>query len=332
VLNFKKPARVIIVAAVALVVILSMGFAINRVTAVTGDYDFYNFSVNGFMLGADTNEMDTSALTPAEPLHVSDGYDFNYEEVRYNTDANTGRLIKMFVNAYDGAYIPSVTIHKDEGPIYIPYNLNTIEQVIDVFGQGAGGWQDREQRLRYMEYRQEEGRLSATVRFVYTDGESDGINHRLVWVIADSSLPYPYPGEITERIRDKENPKASISPDILPKETSTENSSGAKIIDNVSADLKSSHSDIEITNEWISEDFGYTVLFGSLKSDPQQGIAVVIPTGEQSDKSEHRVLTPSKHGAIKGDSLGAKASMLDVVAEDGYKWIFNVYNGFDAKN
>ena len=190
VLNFKKPSRTIIIAAVALVAILSVGFAMNRATAVTGDYDFYNFSVNGFMLGADISEMDASTLTPAEPLHVSDGYDFNYEEVRYSADANTGRLIKMFVNVYDGAYIPSVTIHKDEGPIYIPHNLNTMEQVIDVFGQGEGGWQDREQGLRYMEYRQKEGQSSATVRFVYTNGVSDGITHRLVWVMAESSLPY----------------------------------------------------------------------------------------------------------------------------------------------
>jgi beta-lactamase regulating signal transducer with metallopeptidase domain len=190
VLNFKKPSRVIMVAAVALVAIFSVGFAINRIPAVAGDYDFYNFSVNGFTLGADTNQMDTSALTPAEPLHVGDGYDFNYEEVRYGTDANTGRLIKMFVNVYDGAYIPSVTIHKDEGPIYIPHNLNTIEQVINVFGRGEGGWQDREQGLRYMEYRQKEGQSSATVRFVYTNGVLDGITHRLVWVMAESSLPY----------------------------------------------------------------------------------------------------------------------------------------------
>ncbi len=196
VLNFKKPSRVIIVAAVTLAAVLSIGFGIDRVTAVTGDYDFYSFSVNGFMLGADANEMDTSALTPAEPLHVSSGYDFNYEEARYSVDANTGKIIKMLVNVYDGAYIPTVIINKDEDPIYIPYNLDTINQVIDIFGQGTGGWQDREQRLRYMEYLQKEGQLSATVRFVYTDGESDGIKHRLVWVIADSDLPYRYPIEI----------------------------------------------------------------------------------------------------------------------------------------
>lgn len=72
-------------------------------------------------------------------------------------------------------------------------------------------------------------------------------------------------------------------------------------------------------------------MFGSLKDDPQQGVAVVIPTGDQVDEREERVLTPERHGAIKADSLGAKSSILDVVAEDGYKWIFNVYNGFDPK-
>lgn len=114
-------------------------------------------------------------------------------------------------------------------------------------------------------------------------------------------------------------------------EDTTSNSAGAKIVDSVSADLITSHRDIEITNEWISKDFGYTVLFGSLKDDPQQGVAVVIPTGDQEDKNVQKILTPEKHGAIKAESLGAKASILDVVAEDGYRWVFNVYNGFESK-
>lgn len=180
VLNFKKPAASIIVAAAVFITVLSIGFAANRANDGIGDYDFYNFSVNGFMLGADTNKIDTSALTPTEPLNVDNGYDYNFEEVRYNADENTGRLKKMFVGVYDGAYIP-------------PHNLISIEQVIDVYGSGKKGWQDREQGLRYMEYRQKKGRLSATVRFVYTDGDKSGISHHLVWVIAESSLPYPYP-------------------------------------------------------------------------------------------------------------------------------------------
>ncbi len=190
VLNFKKPSKVIITVAVTLAAVLSVGFAANKVTG-TGDYDFTSFSVNGFMLGADTNEMDTSTFTPVEPLNVGDGYDFNFAGARYSADESTGRLRKMLVGVYDGADIPSLTVYKGQNPVVIPHALNSIEEVTEYLGQGKSGWQDREQRLRYMEYRQKEGRLSATVRFVYTDGESDGINHHLVWVIAESSLPYP---------------------------------------------------------------------------------------------------------------------------------------------
>lgn len=181
VLNYKKPSTWVVTVTTVLVAALSIGLAANQANSGTGDYDFSNFSVNGFMLGADTQEMDTSAFTPIEPLQVKDGYDFNFEEARYSADENTGRLIKLFVNVYEGAYIPD--------------KLKSIEQVMEVFGQGKRGWQDREQGLRYLEYRQKEGRLSATVRFVYTDGDSDGINHHLVWVMAESSLPYPYPWE-----------------------------------------------------------------------------------------------------------------------------------------
>ncbi|SHN56563.1 M56 family metallopeptidase [Desulfitobacterium chlororespirans] len=193
VLNYKKPANWVIMVATVFVVALSIGLAANKANSATGDYDFSNFSINGFMLGADTKEMDTSAFTPIEPLQIKNGYDFNFEEARYSVDENTRRLIKLFVNVYDGADIPAVTLHKGEGATYIPDKLKTIEQVVEVFGQGKRGWQDREQGLRYLEYRQKEGRLSATVRFVYTDGYSDGINHHLVWVMAESSLPYPYP-------------------------------------------------------------------------------------------------------------------------------------------
>lgn len=145
VLNFKKPAAWIITVSVAFVAVLSIGFTADRVTHGSGDYDFSNFNVNGFMLGADTNKMDTSSLSPTAPLNVKDGYDFNFEEVRYSVNHETGRLIKMSVDVYDGAYIPSLTIHKGENPVTIPHELNTIEQVTEYLGQGKSGWQDREQ-------------------------------------------------------------------------------------------------------------------------------------------------------------------------------------------
>lgn len=108
---------------------------------------------------------------------------------------------------------------------------------------------------------------------------------------------------------------------------------GAKILDSVSDELKSSYPDITITNEFISEDFGMAAVLGSLKSDPSQGVAVVFdyPEGSGSAGSAKRFLTPEKHGAVRAEkgSLGAKASICGAVAADGYEWIFNVFNGFD---
>ncbi len=192
VLNFKKPATWVIVVSVAIITVVGVGLTTNRTTDVTGDYDFYNFYVNGFMLGADIDEMDTSTLTPTERLNVKDGYDFNFEEVRYSADEQTGRLRKMSVNVYDNGVMSMLVAHAN-GKDNVSLDSNEtyqIEGIEAVLGKGKTGWHDREQRLRYMEYRHIEGRLSETVRFVYTDGQSEGINHRLVWVIAESNLPY----------------------------------------------------------------------------------------------------------------------------------------------
>ena len=198
-LNFKKPTVWIIVISIALVAALGVGLAANRATNGTGDYDFYNFYINGFMLGADINEMDTSKLTPtepspAEPLNVKNGYDFNFEEVRYSADGETGRLRKMCVNVYGDGVVSMLVAHAN-GKDNVSLDSNQtyqIEGIMNILGKGETGWHDKEQGLRYMEYRHKEGRLSATVRFVYMD-RSKGIPHRLVWVIAGSSLPYPYP-------------------------------------------------------------------------------------------------------------------------------------------
>lgn len=194
VLNFKKPAGWIIVVSIALVAVLGVGLAANRAISGTGDYDFYNFYVNGFMLGADTKKMDTSSLTPTAHLDVNGGYDFNFEEVRYSADEETGRLRKMCVNVCDDGVV-SMLVARANGKNHVSLDSNQtyqIEGIEAILGKGKTGWHDREQRLRYMEYHHKEGRLSATVRFVYMD-KSKGIPHRLIWVIAESSLPYPYP-------------------------------------------------------------------------------------------------------------------------------------------
>jgi beta-lactamase regulating signal transducer with metallopeptidase domain len=193
VMDFKKRSRVIVVAAVALVAVLSVGFAVGKADGGGNSFGFANFKVNGFGLGMDVDSIDTSALTPAPPLNSKDGYAYNFSEARYSADETTRLLRKMQVNVYDGAEIPSVTMNNGNAIMNPSDVLRNIEQVETLLGNGASGWQDREQGMRYVEYSQKEGRLAATVRFVYSDKNSDGIDHRLVWIIAESSFPYPMP-------------------------------------------------------------------------------------------------------------------------------------------
>jgi hypothetical protein len=191
----KKAARLAITLSVALIVIVGIGAVLLRAGSGKNelpDLELSNFSVNGYQLGMDIDEIDTSNFTPT--TGVSANYQFNYREntnsaeVRYSADSEN-RLNRLFLDVgYDGAYIPTALRVDGSGTGYIPYTLKNLEQVTKFFGDGNRGWQDREQGLRYVEYTQKEGRQAATVRFVYTDGE-----HRLIWVIADSSLPYPAP-------------------------------------------------------------------------------------------------------------------------------------------
>jgi len=72
----------------------------------------------------------------------------------------------------------------------------------------------------------------------------------------------------------------------------------------------------------------YIVEAGALKSDPKQGVAIIKTTNKDGTKilKEEKLLTPGKHGSIKID--GINAFNMGVTAEDGYKWILNVYDGF----
>lgn len=90
--------------------------------------------------------------------------------------------------------------------------------------------------------------------------------------------------------------------------------------------------DINFTNGWKSDliegERFIIVEFGSLKSDSKQGVAIVSEQSKDNGKIiyKNKYLTPSKHGTIKVENFNA--FNLGVTAEDGYKWIFNVFDGF----
>ena len=100
----------------------------------------------------------------------------------------------------------------------------------------------------------------------------------------------------------------------------------SEIIDDVSAGIVKDNSDINITNEFVSYDYNYIALFGSLKNDKKQGAAVVYPVEKPANKKQ--VLTQDKHGSVKAVQTGKRTSTVNVTADDGYGWVFNVFNGF----
>jgi beta-lactamase regulating signal transducer with metallopeptidase domain len=145
--------------------------------------DLSRFDVNGFALGSPVG--DTSGLTPTAALDIKDGYVYNFEGIRYTLDEELGVVRRMYVTIGKMGVTTSLSATTARQP------WTHIPEITGFFGEGKRGWQDREQKLRYVEYTQKSGGLSATVRFVYTDAEG-----YLIWVIAESSLPYTKPAGI----------------------------------------------------------------------------------------------------------------------------------------
>lgn len=90
-------------------------------------------------------------------------------------------------------------------------------------------------------------------------------------------------------------------------------------------------SDIQASDE--KGKFIYLIAeFGSLKSDPKQGVTIVRKVDYKSGKTitENQFLTPSKHGQIKATDFDA--FKIGVTAKDGYKWIFDIFDGYREIN
>lgn len=181
VLNFRKPAAWVIVVVVVLAAALSVGLAANRVQDAGRSYNFSFFEVNGIGLFAPLDTLDTSGLTPAEPLRGKNAYQHNFEEVRFDTDEK-GYILRLHAAVYDGgATIPELPADGDIQQV-ISYKLETIEQAIIYLDEGESGWYDRTQRLRYMRYTDKERDI--TITFIYTENNADW--HRLVFVDAQA--------------------------------------------------------------------------------------------------------------------------------------------------
>jgi hypothetical protein len=127
----------------------------------------------------------------------------------------------------------------------------------------------------------------------------------------------------------------SSSPNVISSQDSSSDvnpNDEPQIINNVSNELKLKFSDINITNEWVGELTGNNrrsaVIFGSLKKDPQQGVAVNIGyANNKIDGSVTRFLCPQRNGAVKVIADGSKPCNMVVIDENKHQWNFNISNG-----
>jgi hypothetical protein len=160
VLNFRKPSRWVVAVSAILVIGLSVGLAVNSRQGATTNRDLQYIGINGFTLGDIVTDSMIVTLTPTE-RYTSGEYDYNFEEARYSLDEYTNVIRKLWVNVYE----TGVACSLNDTSVRSPWTA--LADIRGYFGEGKQGWQDRSQRLRYVEYAQKEGRLSATVRFVY---------------------------------------------------------------------------------------------------------------------------------------------------------------------
>ncbi|MDR1536422.1 MAG: M56 family metallopeptidase [Clostridiales bacterium] len=190
IMKSKKHTRSTIVISAALIIAtISTAVALGA-SGQAGDsanYDFSRFAFNGFQLGADINAIDLAELQEIESRNISSGYKHNYNKVRFDTD-DEGRITRFFSVIVDYNDTAEMWVARANGEKDIGYSSPVtpkIEEIEKTLGsKGKIGWQDREQNLRYEEYRDKNDII---IRFVYTNNE-----HRLVWATADGrSLNVP---------------------------------------------------------------------------------------------------------------------------------------------
>lgn len=258
IMRSKKQTRLaIIVSAVLVVAVGSIAIALGagRATAKS-NYNFDTFIVSGYKLHGYMDDEAISTLTPTEPLNSESGYEYNFEEIRFDLDADSC-ITRFHLNVYDigifNMWVQYSEHHPDkrEGNNGLAFLgdgddiLRRIEQVEVLIGEGEKGWYDREQRLRYERYTADNG--GGDVMFVYTDGEDDGILNRLVWVIAESDAEYSH---ITAAIPEK-TPLLDVNLTTLSSDGNSQTQ--------ISRDVRAA----QLTNDWYvanekGDGFGYS--------------------------------------------------------------------------
>jgi hypothetical protein len=110
---------------------------------------------------------------------------------------------------------------------------------------------------------------------------------------------------------------------------------GDFIVEKADKSWSKRYPNINISNQWIQNNAGgdhLIVIFGSLKSDVKQGVAISVGISGGKITMESQFFQPDKGGSVKAlDEEVAKPFTVFALDESGNKWNFNCFNGFVYK-
>ncbi|MDP4084570.1 MAG: hypothetical protein Q8934_08120 [Bacillota bacterium] len=110
---------------------------------------------------------------------------------------------------------------------------------------------------------------------------------------------------------------------------------GEFIVEKVDKSWIKRYPNINISNQWIqnyADNYHVIVIFGSLKSDVKQGVAISVCLSGGKITLESQFFQPDKGGSVKATEIGgAKPFTVLTLDESGNKWNFNCYSGFNQK-
>lgn len=196
VLNFRKPSRVIVLAAVALVAVLIVGFAVNRVSKSNEKFDVPYFSAGNLTLGYYIDDMEMSQW------NTSDVSEWDYKN-QYGAFSVTdeGRIDKftLYVHAFtEGIWTMSGIQPSDRYVDNYVFNVPAyIENIIERFGEGSERYDAPDNSKNDWSYvRYEDKQTGINVRVDFHKGSG-----QIVYITAEglppaASRPTPAPTSI----------------------------------------------------------------------------------------------------------------------------------------
>lgn len=181
--KIRKP-RFLWITGLSVVLIISaiyIGAATPVFTIAQSNYDFSRLRVNDVSLGQYAQDINTDFYTPVQ-MNTTQKYQHQYEELKYQTNAED-RIVAFQTEVYtDGARVPYFKVDQEER--LFPFTMKTMADLEGQLGKQKSTWYNRAQKLKSVTYQDSKNQISLTA--IYSDNDD-----RLVWLQVEYTTAQP---------------------------------------------------------------------------------------------------------------------------------------------